>query len=163
MRAIWRAALAVGLFGLATAASAETLTVGAYPANPPWEVKQEDGSFAGFEIDQGEMAWHDLDAAQLRHFGGLEDRHRPQEFRNMPLARLAKPRRPGFRRPLRKMPKAVAGPVGTGKPHPFGAAERGIAGIGGIEPRVDRVGDFRIGQAPGEIFAQRFRMFRLPV
>ena len=51
MRAIWRAALAVGLFGLATAASAETLTVGAYPANPPWEVKQEDGSFAGFEID----------------------------------------------------------------------------------------------------------------
>jgi len=44
------AAAAMAL-GLATAASAETLTVGAYPANPPWEVKQEDGTFAGFEVD----------------------------------------------------------------------------------------------------------------
>lgn len=32
-------------------AAAETLVVGAYPANPPWEVKQEDGTFVGFEID----------------------------------------------------------------------------------------------------------------
>jgi polar amino acid transport system substrate-binding protein len=30
---------------------AETLTVGAYPANPPWENKKEDGSFEGFEVD----------------------------------------------------------------------------------------------------------------
>ncbi len=32
-------------------AAAETLTVGAYPANPPWENKKEDGSFEGFEVD----------------------------------------------------------------------------------------------------------------
>ncbi len=30
---------------------AETLEVGAYPANPPWENKKEDGSFEGFEVD----------------------------------------------------------------------------------------------------------------
>lgn len=48
MRLLIAAALAVVL---ATAAQAQTLTVGAYPANPPWEVKQEDGSFVGFEVD----------------------------------------------------------------------------------------------------------------
>jgi len=39
------------LAGFGSAASAETLTVGAYPANPPWENKKEDGSFEGFEVD----------------------------------------------------------------------------------------------------------------
>ena len=29
----------------------ETLEVGAYPANPPWENKKEDGTFEGFEVD----------------------------------------------------------------------------------------------------------------
>jgi polar amino acid transport system substrate-binding protein len=32
-------------------AAAETLQVGAYPANPPWENKKEDGTFEGFEVD----------------------------------------------------------------------------------------------------------------
>ncbi len=32
-------------------AAAETWTVGAYPANPPWENKKEDGTFEGFEVD----------------------------------------------------------------------------------------------------------------
>lgn len=32
-------------------ASAETLNVGVYPNNPPWEVKQVDSSFTGFEVD----------------------------------------------------------------------------------------------------------------
>ena len=31
--------------------AAEPLKVGAYPANPPWEFKQPDGHFEGFEID----------------------------------------------------------------------------------------------------------------
>ncbi|QPC86365.1 transporter substrate-binding domain-containing protein [Mesorhizobium sp. NBSH29] len=44
------AAAALGL-GLATVASAETLNVGAYPANPPWENKTESGDFEGFEVD----------------------------------------------------------------------------------------------------------------
>ncbi|MAS12000.1 MAG: amino acid ABC transporter substrate-binding protein [Nitratireductor sp.] len=33
------------------AAFAETITVGAYPANPPWEYKTETGGFEGFEVD----------------------------------------------------------------------------------------------------------------
>ena len=44
-------ALAAGLALPAGLAAAETLTVGAYPANPPWEFKKEDGSFEGFEVD----------------------------------------------------------------------------------------------------------------
>lgn len=44
---------AAALAGLAAGAPtyAETLEVGAYPANPPWENKKEDGSFEGFEVD----------------------------------------------------------------------------------------------------------------
>lgn len=41
---------AVG-FGAGSAAMAETLVVGAYPANPPWEYKIETGEFEGFEVD----------------------------------------------------------------------------------------------------------------
>ncbi len=43
------AAVAAGL--LAGAAGAETLTVGAYPSNPPWEFKNEQSQFEGFEVD----------------------------------------------------------------------------------------------------------------
>ncbi|HEY9344747.1 MAG TPA: transporter substrate-binding domain-containing protein, partial [Inquilinus sp.] len=32
-------------------ALAETITVGAYPANPPWEYKTDSGAFEGFEVD----------------------------------------------------------------------------------------------------------------
>jgi polar amino acid transport system substrate-binding protein len=41
------------LFGSLTlsTAFAETLAVGAYPANPPWEYKNEQGQFEGFEVD----------------------------------------------------------------------------------------------------------------
>ena len=42
---------AVFAAGVGSSVSAETLTVGAYPANPPWENKKEDGSFEGFEVD----------------------------------------------------------------------------------------------------------------
>jgi polar amino acid transport system substrate-binding protein len=48
--AILVAAMAVGA-GLSRPAAAETWMVGAYPANPPWENKKEDGSFEGFEVD----------------------------------------------------------------------------------------------------------------
>ncbi|MCF3932854.1 ABC transporter substrate-binding protein [Acuticoccus sp. M5D2P5] len=51
MRGLFAAILFVAGTGLA---SAETLTVGAYPANPPWEVKAADGSFEGFEVDLAE-------------------------------------------------------------------------------------------------------------
>ncbi|VVT31700.1 ABC transporter substrate-binding protein [Rhizobium sp. EC-SD404] len=42
--------LALGLTAGA-AAFAETLTVGAYPSNPPWEFKNEQSEFEGFEVD----------------------------------------------------------------------------------------------------------------
>src|SRR4029078_848744 len=44
---------AAALAGMAPSAAvrAETLEVGAYPQNPPWENKKEDGSFEGFEVD----------------------------------------------------------------------------------------------------------------
>lgn len=35
----------------AGAALAETLAVGAYPSNPPWEFKNEQSEFEGFEVD----------------------------------------------------------------------------------------------------------------
>ncbi|MGO1075767.1 ABC transporter substrate-binding protein [Inquilinus sp. CA228] len=35
----------------ASPALAETITVGAYPANPPWEYKTDSGAFEGFEVD----------------------------------------------------------------------------------------------------------------
>lgn len=42
-------ALAGGL--IATTAGAQTLQVGAYPSNPPWEFKNEQSVFEGFEVD----------------------------------------------------------------------------------------------------------------
>lgn len=42
-------ALALGLS--AGAAAAQTLEVGAYPSNPPWEFKNEQSEFEGFEVD----------------------------------------------------------------------------------------------------------------
>lgn len=42
-------AIAAGL--MAGGATAETLTVGAYPTNPPWEFKNEQSEFEGFEVD----------------------------------------------------------------------------------------------------------------
>src|SRR5690606_28849895 len=44
------AAVMLALGGIGTA-QAETLAVGAYPANPPWENKTESGTFEGFEVD----------------------------------------------------------------------------------------------------------------
>jgi polar amino acid transport system substrate-binding protein len=44
-------AAATAMAGLSATSYAETLEVGAYPQNPPWEVKKEDGSFEGFEVD----------------------------------------------------------------------------------------------------------------
>lgn len=42
--------VAVGL-AATSPALAETITVGAYPANPPWEYKTDSGAFEGFEVD----------------------------------------------------------------------------------------------------------------
>ncbi|MFC3614803.1 ABC transporter substrate-binding protein [Lutimaribacter marinistellae] len=45
------AAVAVLTAGLSSAGWAETLQVGAYPSNPPWEFKNEQSEFEGFEVD----------------------------------------------------------------------------------------------------------------
>lgn len=34
-----------------TASASDTLKIGSYPANPPWEYKNEAGTFEGFEVD----------------------------------------------------------------------------------------------------------------
>ena len=48
----WMAALALGMAAQGAAAQdGGTLTVGAYPANPPWEFKNEQSEFEGFEVD----------------------------------------------------------------------------------------------------------------
>jgi polar amino acid transport system substrate-binding protein len=45
-------AAAIGLAAAGPSiAAAETLTVGAYPSNPPFEYKTESGSFEGFEVE----------------------------------------------------------------------------------------------------------------
>lgn len=53
----------------ASLAAAETLSVGAYPANPPWEFKTEDGTFEGFEVDLvrevGERLGMEVDISDL--------------------------------------------------------------------------------------------------
>jgi polar amino acid transport system substrate-binding protein len=45
------AAMAALATTLGSAALAETLQVGAYPSNPPWEFKNEQSEFEGFEVD----------------------------------------------------------------------------------------------------------------
>lgn len=45
------AALAAAATFAAGHATAQTLEVGAYPANPPWEFKNEQSEFEGFEVD----------------------------------------------------------------------------------------------------------------
>ncbi len=42
---------AITALGLSAPAMAQTLEVGAYPSNPPWEFKNEQSEFEGFEID----------------------------------------------------------------------------------------------------------------
>ena len=52
MRSTWVKLAAVVLAAFAFPAfAAEKLVVGAYPANPPWEAKNETGEFEGFEVD----------------------------------------------------------------------------------------------------------------
>ncbi|HUG62468.1 MAG TPA: ABC transporter substrate-binding protein [Methylomirabilota bacterium] len=51
-RSLFGLAATVGLAIAAPAlASAETITVGAYPSNPPFEFKNASGAFEGFEVD----------------------------------------------------------------------------------------------------------------
>ena len=50
----WRriaVAAVVLLWPTVSFAQTDTLVVGAYPANPPWENKRDDGTFEGFEVD----------------------------------------------------------------------------------------------------------------
>lgn len=44
-------AMAAAIFAVSGMARAETLEVGAYPTNPPWEYKNDQNEFVGFEVD----------------------------------------------------------------------------------------------------------------
>lgn len=43
--------MATSLFAAAPAIAADTIVIGTYPANPPWEYKTASGDFEGFEVD----------------------------------------------------------------------------------------------------------------
>jgi polar amino acid transport system substrate-binding protein len=43
--------VASGLFFAAPVFAADTIVIGTYPANPPWEYKTASGDFEGFEVD----------------------------------------------------------------------------------------------------------------
>lgn len=49
--AIFSMLAAAGFAAMATAATADTIVVGSYPANPPWEYKTEADEFEGFEVE----------------------------------------------------------------------------------------------------------------
>lgn len=52
MKSLGRLGILIALgVAAATPALAETIVVGAYPANPPWEYKTDSGAFEGFEVD----------------------------------------------------------------------------------------------------------------
>jgi len=117
-------------------------------------------AIVAFKLEQREMARVDLDAAKRNWLGALNDRHRPAEF-GRPEFGQAGLQYPILLRPARARRRLR--PVRIRNPHPFGASDRGIAGVAGMEICVDGVGDLRIGQALGNEFPQRFRMFRRPV
>ncbi len=51
-RSLLGLAAAIGLAAAGTTmAAAESITIGAYPSNPPFEFKNADGNFEGFEVD----------------------------------------------------------------------------------------------------------------
>ncbi|WP_258045536.1 ABC transporter substrate-binding protein [Mesorhizobium sp. NBSH29] len=51
MKSLLTAAFAAMLAAASGTAFADTLQVGAYPSNPPWEFKNEQSMFEGFEVD----------------------------------------------------------------------------------------------------------------
>src|SRR4051812_41521083 len=80
----------------------------------------------------------------------------------MAFARFARPQWWGFRR-RGPIPWQILGAVGAGDSHSPGAANRGIAGIGGLELGIDRFRDFGKGHPLRQIFPQRVRMLARPV
>ncbi len=117
-------------------------------------------AIASLKVGQGQMARIDFDTAEFWHFFALPNRHRPHELGNVAFARSFKTRP---RRDRRRGGKVIR-PVGrSGKLHPLGAADRGAAGIGGAEFRVERPRGLRKGHTPGKIIVQRLRMLGGPV
>ncbi len=43
--------VASSLFSTAPVFASDTIVIGTYPANPPWEYKTASGDFEGFEVD----------------------------------------------------------------------------------------------------------------
>src|SRR3954471_15198991 len=101
-------------------------------------------AIVAFKLEQRKMARIDLDAAKRNWLGALHDRHRPAEFGRPEFGQAAL-----WYRILLRLARARRRlrPVRICNPHPFGASDRGIAGIAGMELRVDGVADLRIGQA----------------
>ena len=119
-------------------------------------------AIAPSEIDQRKMTRLDLDAAQLDRLGVARRPARANDSgdRARSDARGSAERCPaaGLRRQRRRRP------VRTRQTHSPGPADGGIAGIGGVELRVDRVWRSAEKDMPlSEIFPQRVRMLGRPV
>src|SRR4030081_2877056 len=109
-------------------------------------------AIAASKLDQGKMARIDFDTAEFYRLGAFENRHGPHELGCVAFTQFAKQRRFSAQWWL----GPVLASVRTAKSHSRGAADRGIAGIGSLEFCVDRIRDFGIGHALGQIFPQRF-------
>jgi hypothetical protein len=119
---------------------------------------------AAFEIDERDQARFDPHATELDGFGARQRRLRLHRLGlhgpgGAALARFARPRRACSARHPTRLP----GLFRTSEPHALAAADRGVAGIGGFELRVDGVRGFRIGHSLGQEFAQRSGMLRRPI
>src|ERR1700722_13587588 len=90
------------------------------------------------------MARIGFDAAKLDGLFAFENRRDPSGQGSVAFPHLVRLRLLGFRR----LPGPVPWAIRAGEPHSSGAAEYGITGIGGVEFRIDRLRDLRIGHAP---------------
>ena len=87
-------------------------------------------AIAGFQLYQRQMARHDLDAAEFDADRRVGERFGSGSAAARVFANFWS--RGGFNS-CGDLGSASAGP-GTDESHPFGATERGIAGIGRVEP-----------------------------
>src|SRR5882724_1537178 len=119
---------------------------------------------AAVEIDQRQQARTDADTAEFHWLSAIGRRPPLARLGRATLARFPRAGLRWLRRLVspRRLRPAV-GPFGAAKPHALAAADRGVAGEAGAELRINRVRDFRIGQAARDKLAQRLGMLRRPI
>src|SRR4029077_12715821 len=113
------------------------------------------------KVEEGKMARHDGDAAQIQGRGARQNLHQPPGGLKKTRSLLEQPPKawwPGLFRSSGTIGLACAG-----DPHALGATDRGITAVGSVEAPVDRPCRFRIGHPLLKIFTQRLRVLLRPV